>query len=272
MRKLHELIVLIRGAGSVGTAVAQRLAHSHFRVCLTELEQPLAVNRGVALSEAVFDNLKTVEDITAEKCPPTLEKIYKVWRNNHLPVIVDPEVSIRPLLKPDVLVNAMMLRRSSANHLQDAEVVVGIGPGFTAGQDVSLVVESEPGFSLGSVIMEGSAISKNRAMDEMDSVLDYNTVRAEENGVFTTAKNCGDNVKASEVIGYLDKHPVTSPADGVLRGLLRNEMKVLANSRLAVVDAGGSCESCKLIHENNRAIAGGVLEAVMLSLNSAPES
>jgi len=81
MRKLSELIVLVRGGGEVGSAIAHMLARSHFRVCITETESPLAISRGVCFSEALHETRKVVEDVTGEKASPTLESIYKVWRN-----------------------------------------------------------------------------------------------------------------------------------------------------------------------------------------------
>jgi xanthine dehydrogenase accessory factor len=270
MRKLNEVIVLIRGGGSVGSAVAQRLAHAHFRICIVENAAPTAISRGVSLSEAMFEGQYTVEDITAEKVASTLEQIYKAWRNNHLPITVDPEMSVKALLKPDVIVNAMMLKRETNSHISDAPLVIGIGSGFKAGMDVHLVVESNSGLNLGKVILEGSS--------EVEKPVDFavpssvSIVRAMDNGVFTTQKNIGDVVTANEVFAYLNDQPVGAPQAGVLRGLLRSETKVLSNDRIAAVDPIGNKSSCSYISDQQRAIAGGVLEAVMLSFNLPDEA
>ena len=66
MKKLSELIVLIRGGGEVASAIAHRLHRSHFRVCLTEIANPLAVSRGTTFSEAIFDGVKVIEGVKAE--------------------------------------------------------------------------------------------------------------------------------------------------------------------------------------------------------------
>jgi xanthine dehydrogenase accessory factor len=267
MRKLNEMIVLIRGGGSVGSAIAQRLAHSHFRVCITETSSPTAIRRGVSLSEAIYENQKVVEDINGEKSLPTLEQIYKAWRNNQVPVLADPEISVRALLKPDVLINAMMLKRETNIHMKDAPLVIGIGPGFIAGGDVHLIVESNPGRSLGKVIIEGQSEPEVQIDPVLADPSTPRVIKADENGVFTTTKNIGDSVQANDVIGNIDDIPVKAPIGGVLCGILRNDMKVLANTRLAAVDPVGTKDSCLLVSDYNRAIAGGVLEAIMLSLN-----
>ncbi len=267
MRKLYELIVLIKGGGSVGSAIAQRLARSHFRLCVTETASPTAICRGVSLSEAIFDSQKTVEDITGERSLPNLEQIYKVWRNNRIPVVADPELTVRALLKPDVLINAMMLGRETSIHMTDAPLVIGIGPGFTAGANVHLAVESNPGRNLGRVIIEGTPEKEKLPENDFADVLSEKIIRAAESGVFTTEKNIGDSVITNDIIGYLDDQPILTPISGVLIGILRNEMKVLANTPVAAIDPLGDKSSCLMISDVNRAIAGGVLEAIMLSCN-----
>jgi xanthine dehydrogenase accessory factor len=264
MRKLSELIVVIRGGGEVGTAIAHRLVRSHFRVCITEIASPLAVNRGICFSEAIYDTAKIVEEITAERTLPNLENIYRVWRNGNIPIVVDPELAIRPLIKPDVLVNAMMLNRETSTKLTDASLVIGVGPGFSAGGNVHLVVESNAGSNLGRVIIKGEAEKNTRdpAETEKDRV-----IRAEDAGVFTTGKNIGDAVLAGDLVGQLNDLSLPAPISGVLCGLLRNEVKVLANTRLFEIDPCNNKSVCFNIRDNMRAIAGGVLEAVMMSFN-----
>src|SRR5512135_3310241 len=103
MRKLSELIVMIRGGGEVGSGIAHRLYRSRFRICITEVASPLAVSRGTCFSEAIFDGSKVIEDVTATRSPATMESIYKIWREGNIPIIVDPDLATKPLLKPDVL-------------------------------------------------------------------------------------------------------------------------------------------------------------------------
>ena len=272
MRKLSELIVLVRGGGEVGSAIAHRLHRSHFRVCITEIASPLAIHRGSSFSEAVYDTNKTVEEVTAERTLPSLEQIYRVWRAGNIPVVVDPEIIVKPLLKPDVLINAMMLRRETNTKLNDAPLVIGIGPGFAAGGDVHLVVESNTSRNLGKVLVEGTAENVAEKPEGIDSISGEKVIYAEDNGVFTTEKNIGDAVLADDLIGKLNDVPIKAPISGILRGLLRNEVKVLSNARLIEIDPKNDRSVCFAIGDNMRAIAGRVLEAIMMSLNTAEDN
>ena len=55
--------VLIKGAGDLATGVAVGPCHAGFRVVMTEREQPLAIRRTVAFSEAVYDGETAVEEL-----------------------------------------------------------------------------------------------------------------------------------------------------------------------------------------------------------------
>jgi xanthine dehydrogenase accessory factor len=268
MRKLSELIVLIRGGGEIGSAIAYSLHRSHFRVCITEIASPLAVSRGSCFSEAVYDSKKTVENVTAERTLPSLDQIYKIWRIGNIPVLVDPELTVKALLRPDVLVNAMMLKRKTSSTMRDASLVIGIGPGFTAGEDVHIVIESANNNNLGRVIVEGKSEEDSEKPVEINGLAEERVVWAADSGVFTSENKIGDAVLAGDVIGQLDDEIVKAPISGILRGLLRNEVRVLANTKLIEIDPVNGKSVCFNIRDKMRAVAGGVLEAIMMSLNT----
>jgi xanthine dehydrogenase accessory factor len=267
MRKLSELIVLIRGGGEVGSGIAHRLYRSRFRICITEVASPLAVSRGTCFSEAIFDSTKAIEDITAVRTLPSMEAIYKVWREGNIPIVVDPELAVKPILKPDVLINAMMLKRETNTRITDAPLVIGIGPGFTAGVDVHAVIESNHSNNLGRVIWQGKAEADTREPVEINGLSQERVIWAGDTGVFTTDKNIGDEVNEGDIIGSLDDTPLKAPMKGILRGLLRNDVRVLANSKLIEVDPANDKSICFNIRGKMRAIGGGVLESVMQTCN-----
>jgi xanthine dehydrogenase accessory factor len=266
MRKLTELIVLIRGGGEEGSAIAHRLCRSHFRVCITETASPLEVNRGVCFSEAIYDHIKTIEGVTGERTLPSMEQIYHAWRENNIPVLVDPELTAKYLLKPDVLVNAMMLGRETNTRITDAPLVIGIGTGFAAGGDVHIVVESDNHGS-DSILLEGKSGESTGKPGQIDNLLNQKIIRAAEAGVFTTERNLCEAILAGDIIGKLGETPLKAPVSGIIRGLLRSEVKVLANARLAEIDPLNDKSVCFSIRDNMRAVSGSVLEAIMQVLN-----
>lgn len=265
MRKLSELIILIRGGGEVGSAIAYRLGRSHFRVCIAETTNPLAISRGVSFSEAIYDTTKMVGELTAERALPSLNQIYRVWRAGKIPIVDDPELTVKPLIKPDVLISAMMLKRQTNIKITDAPLVIGIGPGFIAGSDVHLVIESNFSYNLGNIIVEGES---EKPLDDSE-LTNEKIILAEDAGIFTTEKNIGDSVLAEDIIGSINDVPLKAPVAGVLHGILRDGSKVLANIKLAEIDPVNNKASCFIIRNTMRVISGSVLEAILMTLNIA---
>ena len=268
MRKLSELIVLIKGGGEVASSIAHRLHHNHFRVCLTEIANPLAVSRGTCFSEAVFDGVKTIEGVTAELVPASPEEIYKVWGQGNIAISVDPEASIKNKIKPDVLVDAIMAKRNIGIKITDAPLVIGVGTGFYAGRDVHIVVESNQSNNLGRVILEGEAERDTGTPVAIGGLTKERVVWAPSVGIFTTDRKIGDSVIVNQIVGQIGALPLEAPISGTLRGLLRNGVSVSKGSKLievhpAVIDID-ACYTCK---DRMIAIAIGVLEAIMLKYN-----
>jgi xanthine dehydrogenase accessory factor len=268
MRKLSELIILVRGGGEIGSAIAHRLTRSHFRVCIAETAEPLSIHRGTSFSEAIYDTTKTIENITAEKSIVSLENIYKIWRNGKIPIVIDPELSVKPVVLPDVLVNAMMLERETNTKITDAPLLVGIGSGFTAGENVHMVIESNKGNNLGKVLISGKIADISDKPKGINELIDEGILWSSDSGVFTSVKNIGDTVAMDEIIGKIEDVPLKAPISGMLRGLLRNETRVLANTKIAEIDSETDKTICTNIRDSARAIAGGVLEAIMLAYNA----
>ena len=268
MRKLSELIVLIRGGGEVASGIAHWLHCSHFRVCLAEIANPLAVSRGTAFSEAVFDGVKTIMGVTAEFVSVSSEEINMVWRRGNIPIVIDPDASIKHRIKPDVLVDATMAKRNIRTKITDAPLVIGVGPGFYAGRDVHIVVETNHSSNLGRVILEGEAEKNTGIPVAIGGLTKERVIWAPQAGIFTTDREIGDSVVAGEVVGRVGDLPLEAPISGMLRGLLRNEVTVSKGSKLIEIDSINDRAICNFIADKMRAIGEGVVKAIMLRFNT----
>lgn len=268
MQNLSELTVLIKGAGEVASAIAHRLFRAHFKVVLTEIAKPLAVSRGTCYCEAVWDGDKTIEGITARLVPNTLEDIKKAWSLGIIPVLVDPSVLIKDILKPDVFIDATMTKKKTAESIiKYAPLVIGLGPGFYAGKDVHMVVETYQDNNLGRVILVGEALPNTGLPVEIGGLDKERVIWADSNGTFKSSRELGDTVEAGEVVGYLGKQELKAPLKGFLRGLIRSNVPVNKGAKLIEVDHINNPLIVNDIRNKMRAIAGGVLEAIMLRFN-----
>lgn len=263
--KLKDLIVLLRGGGEMASGVAHRLTKSHLRVCITEISHPLAVRRGVSFCEAIYDGRKEVEGIGARRVE-SLKEIFTTWEKGEIPILVDPEAHIKEDLRPQVLVDAIVAKKNLGTKITDAPLVIGLGPDFTCGVDCHLVVETNRGHNLGRLLTEGSAQPNTGIPGSIEGYTSERVLRAGEDGNFSALKTVGDKVKAAEVVAYLNDTPIKAKIDGVIRGLIRNGT-VKKGTKLGDVDPRGIKEYCFTISEKARAIAGGVLEGIMLVYN-----
>jgi len=229
---------------------------------------PLAVSRATCFSEAAFDGTQTIEGVTAELVnPPSLKQIQRVWRNGNIPLVIDPEASVEKITKPDVIVDARMLKQEVDSRLNDAPMMIGIGVGFYAGRNVHAVIESNHSNNLGKVILEGEAENDTGLPVAIAGLTSGRVLWADEPGIFTTSKKIGDSVAQDEVVGYIDHKPLKAPVNGMLRGLLRNGVKTTIKTKLVEVDPVNEKAICFDIRDKFRAIGGGVLEAILMKFN-----
>ncbi|MGZ3539418.1 MAG: selenium-dependent molybdenum cofactor biosynthesis protein YqeB [Thermodesulfobacteriota bacterium] len=266
-KSMDELVVLIRGAGEIASGVAHRLQRSHFKVCMIEIPHPLAVRRAVAFSEAIYEGEKEVEDVRA-KFISKPEEIESVWKKGDIPILIDPDgKKTRNFSKPDALVDAIMAKRNLGTQVNDAPLVIGLGPGFAAGKDVHIVIETNRGHHLGKMILKGTAEPDTGIPGEIGGYMMERLLRTMKKGIFHPQKSIGDRVNKGLVVAVVDDFPVIAKISGVLRGLLREGAEVRKGMKVGDIDPRSKKESCFTISDKARAIGGGVLEAILYRFN-----
>ena len=261
---ISQLTVLIRGGGEMATGIAHRLHQCHMRVVITEIATPTSVRRNVAFAEAVYEGAQTVEGVKAVRIT-ACDEAYAVWKQGQVPIFVDPDASIREILKPAVLVDATMTKKNGAAKLTDAPVVIGVGPGFTAGIDVRAVIESNRGHHLGRVIWDGAAEFDTGIPASVDGYTESRVLRVPQTGIFKALRAIGDLITIGESVGEVNGEAIKAEISGQIRGLLRNGIQVEQGIKAGDIDPRGQRGYCDSISDKSRAIAGGVLEAVLHS-------
>ena len=267
-KKLTDLEVLIKGGGEQASGVAHRLFRSHFKVCITEIPNPRAVRREVAFCEAVYEGEKEVEGVVAKRVG-TKEEIFEVWKENKIPLMVDPQSTVKEYLKPNILIDATMPKRNlGITKITDAPLVIALGPGFWAGRDAHLVIETNRGHDLGRIITEGEAEKFTGVPGVIGGYGIERVFRAPRAGRFISSKKIADYVQVDEIVGEVEGLPVKVRIKGILRGLIRDGLDVRERQKLGDVDPRGVKESCYTISDKARAIGGGVLEGILMRFNT----
>jgi len=262
---IAETVVLIRGAGEQASGVAHRLFRAGFKLCLTEIAEPLAVRREVCYCESVYDGEKTVEGVTARLIDNPSD-MYRLWEEGRIPLFIDPENRIRETLKPQVIIDAILAKRNVGTAVTDAPLVIGMGPGFTAGKDVHIVIETNRGHDLGRLIFTGEAEPNTGIPGDIAGYGIERVLRASADGIFHNIRAIGDRVSPGDVIAEVEGKAVKTVIAGVVRGLLRDGIRVTGGLKAGDVDPRAKREACFTISDKARALGGAALEAILFQL------
>lgn len=265
-----DMLIIVRGGGDIATGAIQKLHRAGFPVLVLEIAQPTAIRRCVALSEAVYEGEWTVEDITAVRAAD-LDQAISILDSGKVPLLVDPQCAVLDQVQPLALVDAILAKRNLGTSRQMAGITVALGPGFIAGEDVDIVVETMRGHNLGRLIFSGSALPNTGTPGLIEGAGRERVIHAPADGVIHSLKVIGDLVEKGSTIAWIGDVPVLASLDGILRGLIRDGFPVTQGLKIADIDPRESERAnCFTISDKARCIGGGVLEAVMHLRNRQP--
>lgn len=268
MNDKHRLVV-IKGAGDIASGIALRLYHAGFDIAMTEIAAPTAVRRTVCFSQAVYEGKAQVEDAAALLVRDDGE-MPRAFAERHIAVFVDPGAAIIRRCKPLAVVDAVMAKTNTGTALTDAPVVIGVGPGFTAGIDCQGVVETKRGHTLGRLLLGGSALPNTGIPGAIGGYTTERLLRAGADGVFEAAVKIGDAVQKGDIAAVVRSEaggsgsvPIYAEIAGIVRGLLPSGISVTRGMKAGDIDPRGEREHCFTVSDKALAIAGGVLEGIL---------
>lgn len=256
------MLVVIRGAGDIATGIALRLFRARIQVVMTDLECPTAIRRTVCFSQAISDGETAVEGVTAKRAE-TPAQVLALLEQRIVPVLADPEGHCISTLKPDGVVDAILAKENLGTRITDARVVIGVGPGFTVGEDCHAVVETMRGHYLGRVFYTGSAQPNTGIPGLIGGFAGERVLRAPADGVFHPLRRIGDQVKEGETAATVDGQPMVCTLTGILRGILPEGTPVYKGMKAGDIDPRCKLEHCCCASDKALAIGGGVLEALL---------
>jgi len=267
MISLSDILTLIKGGGDLGTGVAYRLHRAGMQVVVTELARPTAIRRAVSVAEAVYEGEVSVEGLRA-RLVPDVGAARLTLADGAVPVLTDPQADITMELRPQVVVDARMAKHNLGTRLDEAELVIGMGPGFSAGRDVHAVIETARGHYLGRVLLSGEAAPNTGVPGSVGGESARRVLRAPADGAFQAWKRIGDPVVEGDVVAQVADQPIEARLSGVLRGILRDGLCVHHGMKVGDVDPRGVRDYCFTISDKALAIGGGVLEAILCFLSA----
>jgi xanthine dehydrogenase accessory factor len=256
-------IVIIRGGGDLASGTIQKLYRSGFKVLVLEVAKPTCIRRDVSFSEAIYQGEVEIEGIRSIHVH-SLSEIENAWRMKKVPVMIDEQGKYIKILKPEIVVDAIIAKKNLGTTRDMADMIIALGPGFIAGADVDVVIETSRGHNLGRLIFKGEA-AKNTGIP--GTIMGYSKERVIYSpcaGIMRNILDIGDLVQKDEVIAYIGEIKVKATMPGLLRGILRSGSLVPEGFKIADIDPRLSEKiNCYTISDKARSIAGGVLEAIL---------
>jgi len=263
---MNNILVIIRGGGDLATGVAVRLFRAGFSVIILEIEHPTVIRLPVSFARAVYEGEAIIEGIEAVLIS-SWKEAEKITKLNKVPVLVDPKGSCIKKLSPTVLVDAILAKRNLGTRKDQAPLVIGLGPGFTAGEDVDVVIETKRGYNLGRVYYQGQAAPDTGVPGEVGGESKRRLLRAPADGKIIPLHKIGDLVKTEEVIAEVEGVPLKAEISGVLRGLIYPKSWVTKGMKVGDIDPRGTREYCFTVSDKACSLGGAVLEAICAYLN-----
>ncbi len=273
---MKKHLVIVRGGGDLATGVIQALQRAGFQLLALEVPDPSAIRRQVALSEAVYDGSAVVEDITARLCRSG-QAIEKAWRSGEVPILIDPQGKSIAELKPWAVVDAILAKKNVGTTRNMAPHTIALGPGFTAGVDVDVVIETKRGHNLGRLIYQGDAAPNTGIPGMIAGFGKERVIHSPAAGYFYGLAAIGDIVEKGQPVGVITQEalrdgqqptaamgiPVAATLTGLLRGLIRSTYPVIPGFKIADIDPRKEeSKNCFTISDKARCLGGAVLTAL----------
>ena len=262
-------LVIVRGGGELASGVIHCLYKAGLRVIILEQEQPTATRRRVAFADAIYRGEATVERLTCHLAKTVKEAKQRV-KKGELIMLCDPKGECIKELKPRVVVDALLRHENVAGTNRDmADHTVALGPGFCAGRDVDVVVETMRGHNLGRLIYEGYSYRDQQSDGGLvgDPANLEHLVFAPVPGKVKVLQNISMYVKKGEPLAVITskdkKTEVCATIDGMLRGAVHSGLMVAKGQKIADIHPKMSREECFAISDKARCIGGSVLTAIM---------
>lgn len=260
---MSALRILVRGANDVGSAVAHRLFVAGYAVIIHEIPQPATARRKMSFTDAAFDGQALLNGVTAHHTND-LHLIYSLL-NGHavIPITVENIYNVIEHTQPQVLIDARMRKHHQPDpQLNLANLTIGLGPNFIAGETTHLAIETAWGESLGRIISKGATSPLQGEPQSIAGHARDRYVYSPEAGMFYTSHQIGDSVQQGEEIARVNTIPLYAPITGILRGLTHDSVPVGLRTKVIEVDPRTQGLQISGIGERPARIAEGVITAI----------
>ena len=256
---IENKVVIVRGGGDLASGTINRLHNMGFKVLVLEIEKPNFIRRKVCYGQAVYEKEFLLEG---------LDEIKNIWADGRIPVYIDSQMEIVSKIKPIAVIDAIIAKKNLGMRKGIAPITIALGPGFEAGKDVDVVIETQRGHNLGRIIFEGFAAENTGVPGIIKGYGKERVIHAPASGKLKIVHDIGSIVQKDEIIAYIDSVPVYASLTGLIRGMIREGSIVEKGLKISDIDPREEeLKNCYTISDKARTISGGVAEALFYLMN-----
>ena len=264
---IENKVVIVRGGGDLASGTINRLHNMGFKVLVLEIEKPNFIRRKVCYGQAVYEKEFLLEGIVSERAD-NLDEIKNIWADGRIPVYIDSQMEIVSKIKPIAVIDAIIAKKNLGMRKGIAPITIALGPGFEAGKDVDVVIETQRGHNLGRIIFEGFAAENTGVPGIIKGYGKERVIHAPASGKLKIVHDIGSIVQKNEIIAYIDSVPVYASLTGLIRGMIREGSVVEKGLKISDIDPREEeLKNCYTISDKARTISGGVAEALFYLMN-----
>ncbi len=260
-----DRLVVVRGGGDLASGVVYQLRRAGFPVVVLELERPMAIRRAVSFATAIEEGSVVIEGMKAVRAASSNNAV-RLAADGTVTALVSPSLlGFTPA--PTIVVDARMAKRNIDTTIDQAPLVVALGPGFEAGGDCDVVIETKRGHRLGRVIRKGAAQTDTGIPGVVGGKTGERLVRAPDSGIVSWDISIGDMVESGQILGTVGTAEVVAAVGGVVRGLISPGYEASKGLKIGDVDPRGDRSACFEVSDKARLVGAGVLGAALEWLN-----
>ena len=274
---IKDIKVLVRGAGDIASGVIWNLAYAGFKVVCIDVEKPSCIRTEVAFSSAIYEGVKTLGNVTCVYIKDEKD-IEKVWNDGNVALLIDSEAKILEGFNFDVVVDAILAKKNLGTKIDMANLVIGVGPGFTVNRDCHFAIETMRGHNLSKIYEIGSPIPDTGTPGLVAAHGADRVMHSPCEGIFHNVHKIGDEVKQDEVLTRIEEIEngkptgkfimLTASINGLLRGILRDGFHAKKGMKVADIDPRLSeYDNCFTISDKARSIGAAVVTTILHAYN-----
>ena len=193
----------------------------------------------------------------------------KANRLSFIPIAVDPAGELISELQPAAVVDAIIAKKNCGTHLDMASLVIALGPGFIAGKDAHIVIETMRGHNLARLIYKGEVLPNTGVPGLVGGESALRVIHAPAEGTLRVIHDIGSSVTRGEVIARIIQADgsiidVAASINGIIRGMLPDGFIVCRGLKMADIDPRlTELNNCFTISDKARSLGGAVLTALL---------